>query len=312
MIDQKTRNKEKAVAEDFWYQTKHRQVSSVNRQLEWHRKYRELLKDVRATFVRINDVENITAIDNLIPEEKKLVEDLIAVGEDKVALAADSTNKGRPASKYKRMGQWIASLISSGAIVGWVAHHYNSSDGDQIHLRKADLNEDGEPDGMPFAETQLGSYFFHKAEMQYGTLPTWSTAIGQYPSFAFAQPPSDTPQDQSISDEGTQDSESDRSTFTISPTSLMPKSVLSQDLRAERTILSNGRISVNVMLTTWLTNGQSEEKEFRDNPIGVMEEVERVYRSNEDVHDALRRAGNDQVLAAQKEIVQMYAEDDID
>ena len=310
MIDQESRSKESSIMESLFFRNLRRKVNSADAQVQWFKKLQDGAKDLRAVFARINAVPELQSIDrDFIPQLEKDSEAFVIVRDELVAKANRSDYKGLPASQYKGKGQWMISLISSGAITAWMAHRYDSSAGNQIHVEKQELNEDGEADGMTFTADDLKGKYDDGSLMQRALqVPLWTTALGQYPTLVAAPDPH---ADQTISEDSS-GPEAHIPQHQISPTMLVPNAFLAQHLRAERTILGNGQMSVKVFIMNMLANGQNENKEFRDDPGKVTEEVQRARISNQIVLEAISEASYEQQIRSMKDIVATHAEDDLD
>ncbi len=154
----------------------------------------------------------------------------------------------------------MASLISSGALPGWRAQIFISSEGFQVQLSKieGDLND---PDSQIMTEAELTREFDEGIPMQVGS-PFWSTSAGQYP--------------ESFREDYTNGEVTKYVEFQV-PT-LRP-SILSQNIAAECTKSEKGIISTNVALKNLFTDGTTESKEIIDDPSKVLEETNKVYSS---------------------------------
>ena len=308
MLDQASRSKEIATAKENWSRRLQRQVASVNQQLQWQRGQLEMAKRIESIVAKRNDPEALQKLHKeVIAPHTAEAEDLAIAGRKLVAAANDGDRDGLPASKYKARGQWMTSLISNGAIVGWLSSRYNSSDGDQLWLRTTGVDEDGAQDGMTFTERELNKNCEDGARGKYSpTPPLWSTVSGEYPSFN-TQP--NAHEDQTIS-EGDSEPEAHPRQNIVSMASLIPKPFLAQELRAERTLSRKGNISVRVFVTNVFANGQIEEKEFKDNSRKVMEEVDKAEVSNAELHEAYESTIINQVVKAENELLSQYPDED--
>lgn len=160
-------------------------------------------------------------------------------------------------------------------------------------------SEDGEHDGYSVTEIELHKHFEENITAQY-IGPIWSTASLQYPP-AFEQQLSGPEQD--VLDNDGIDLKTSPATLSVVPTSLMPTSILAQNMRAERTMLRNGKMSVTVLLKTFHTNGHVQEKEVKDDACKVLEEVERVHDSMAAMHNAIANAFHEQSCAMHEEVL---------
>ena len=218
----------------------------------------------------------------------------VAKGEALIAEAKREENKGKPASMYKNRGQWVASLISSGAIIGWETTVCDSAEGEYLDFRKAELAEDGSSDGMTVQEAELKTYHEESTPMQWG-VPAWDTFDTGYPG-AFASPdqrvikiPTNT-----ISDDDLNHSE-DQPVFSafqpaFQPRLEIPRSILAQHMRAERTKLADGRFRMKVLFQNYLVDGTTVDKEIVNDPCKVLEEGHKVRTSIAENQDAIESA----------------------
>ncbi len=138
---------------------------------------------------------------------------------------------------------------------------YDSSEGPAISIEKLKSNPDGEIDGQTLTELELTQQFNHDIPMSI-RLPQWSTLQSPYPEVEYL----------AHRDHGSQ---SDiQVPFQVPPLGLF---ILRQFIRAERTRLSSGSVSVKVFLTNHFTDGNIEHKEIIDNPCSVLEEQDKLY-----------------------------------
>jgi len=230
----------------------------------------------------------------------------VLAGETVISKLKDEENQGRPASMYKRRGQWIASLITSGAIVGWQSDLVDSAKGEYINFKKLEPADDGSYDGMTFTELEMIDYFERNVPMEY-LIPSWSTIGLEYPqSFSFSSP--DSMQDV-INDDNEKEHKVPPSVNSVRPTLVMPTSILAQHIMVERTRLRSGRISVKVLLQNFHTNGKTVKKEITDDACRVLEEGATVRSSMKAMYDAIGFTSQDQFYAREEEQLKNFEEE---
>ena len=184
MIRPDSRKKEAEAAARFKVQSLHDSVSAVNKQLERDDKYMKLLQRMLKHAISRNDRNSISVIENIaMPSQRRGSEQMVADGKCMIATLKE-IKMDLPASSYKMRGQWITSLVSSGALQGWQAQLYDSADGFEVGLSKtSNPPEDpqGNPDGQQFTELELQQLCEEGKPLEVGSL-AWSTARDQYPS----------------------------------------------------------------------------------------------------------------------------------
>ena len=259
MISLESRKKEVEVAQRLWHSHACHEISFINEQINIGAKYMSLLKRMQDVAVRKKMNELLEGMGQAIPIHEALLNQHIATGKALVARFERLVSKSQPASVYKIRGQWMASLVSSGALPSWHAQIYDSSEGHQVHLSKPDRNlEDDGTDGQIMTEEELDNHFDAGIPMQVGS-PAWSTHAGYYPT------PEIIPE---FVREGADDEE-----FRYR------SSILTQLITAERTKSGRQDLSTKVVLRTLFTDGATEVKEISDDSCKVLEESQKVYTS---------------------------------
>ena len=252
MISLESRKKESEVAKHIRHNSISHNVSLVNEQLKRNARYMSLLKRMRDMATRQNWANTLESVAEVIPPLEESSKQRIAAAESMIATLEQNMGKSFPASSYKMRGQWMASLVSSGALPGWRAQLFESSEGLQVGLSKTDGDQDI-LDGQRMTELEIQKQFEEGIPMQIGS-PSWSTASGQYPEH-----------DASITD-------------LESSTPLAP-SILAQVTTVECTKVEKGNLSTKVTLTNRFTDGTVEQKEVIDDSSKVLEETHKVYAS---------------------------------
>ena len=284
MINLESRKKEAEFAKRIWYDGISRQVSLVNDKLKSDAKYLALLKRIHALAARKNFVPTLGAVNLAIPAKENSTKQTVAAAESMIAVLRQQMDKSWPASSYKMRGQWVASLVSSGALPGWSAQTFDSSEGFQVLLGKIE-GDPSDPDGQQVTEHELKKQYEEGIPMQLGS-PVWSTDAGYYPE----------PEDDGL----------EYPDLPIRP------SILSQVISAECTKSDNGNISTKVTLVNQFTDGTTERKEIIDDSSKVLEENERVYASmqvrNAAVAVAIQEVQHDMLAGQLKELEELYEE----
>ena len=246
-------------------------ISRVNQRLQNHQAYNGLLQELREISVRRKDSDLVSTIDDqAMPIQKRNAEMVIASGKSLIGSLKDLQNK--PASKYKDRVSWITSLISSGAMLGWESAVYDSADGWQADVYKAD----GSGDGQVFSEVDLGMSFEMGHPLSF-TIPLWSTSNGSYGEFSY-------PEIEMYCPDGDADPEAAHVYDTIA--NIRP-SILSQLTKVERKKSWNGSIETRIVLKNRFTNGDEAEKTIVNDASKVLEEVENFHASIKERHHTI-------------------------
>lgn len=262
MISLKSRQEEAEVAKRIWHHGISRHVSLVNDKLKSDAKYIALLKRIHDLAARENFAPTLGAVAEAIPAKEKSSKQAIAAAQNMIAGLEQQMGKSWPASSYKMRGQWMASLVSSGALPSWRAQMFDSSEGSQVGLSKIEGDPD-DADGLRMTEGELKKQFKEGVPAQMGS-PSWSTDAGHYPE---------------AEDDG----------VNLRDLPIRP-SILSQAISAECTKPGKGNISTRVTLINQFTDGRIEQKEINDDSSKVLEENERVYASMKERNAAVALA----------------------
>ncbi|CAD6568389.1 MAG: hypothetical protein ASARMPREDX12_001392 [Alectoria sarmentosa] len=270
MISAVSRQKEAATASRIRTESVHDDISHVNQDLQRNQDYVVLLQKLREVAVRMEDTASVSVIDNdALPFQKKSSEMTIANGKALIESLHDLRNK--PASIYKKRVPWITSLISSGAMLGWESAIYDSADGWQADVYKAD----GSGDGQVFSELDLSVIFKEGHRLDFKS-PPWSTYEGSYNLIY--------PQIEQLCPDGEADPDSEHAYNTID--NIRP-SILSQLTTVQRRKSWNGSIETRVVLKNRFTDGREEEKTIVNDASKVLEEVEKAHASVKERHNAI-------------------------
>lgn len=123
MISAESRKDEEEVAARLYFEQVHHGVSHVNETLKLDQKYMSLLHRWRAYAISQKNADMtafITEIDSKnIPSQEQRSRELVNMGEKLIAQLKENQAKTWPASRLKLRTQWLASLVSSGAVPEW-------------------------------------------------------------------------------------------------------------------------------------------------------------------------------------------------
>ena len=262
MISLESRKKEAEVAKRCWHHSISRSVSLVNDQLKSDAKYMSLLRRIQDFAARKNWIDTLKDTAKAITALEESSNQVIASGKGMIATLEEQMGESWPASRYKMRGQWMASLVSSGALPGWRAEIFDSSEGSQVNLTKLD-GDPGESDGQIMTEAELNEQFEDDKPMQLGS-PRWSTYAGGYP------------EPEVIREEVGNGASLGYVKFPYLP--LRP-SILSQLTTVECTRSEKGNLSTKVALRNIFTDGTIQQQQIVDDSSKVLEENEKVYAS---------------------------------
>ncbi|CAF9931261.1 MAG: hypothetical protein ALECFALPRED_004967 [Alectoria fallacina] len=167
------------------------------------------------------------------------------------------------ASRLKRRGHWIASLISSGVLPEWSSRlecgpKFGAQRMSMRNLTNA-RNEPDEKDVITFTENEL-EHRFGKAESSKRKVPSGgidSRATGPRSNVIINN------EDQNVG----------RSSSRARPS---PQSLIAQTTTSERVLLPDGSTVNKVVLTNRYGNGREERIEIMQNAGKVLEEVEKA------------------------------------
>ena len=265
MTSQQSRKKEAEVVAHLHYEDTYKQVFRINELLGREARWASLLQRIRAFGTRSKMNEIVSVVDDrVIPQTKADSQQFVEFGQRIIATLKEDERKGWPASRYKLRTQWIASLVSSGALPGWTTQLCDSADGSQTVFRKDKASEDPENGGgLRFTETELQGQFEKGIPMRLGS-PEWSTSYGGYPRVSLIP---------NIDRDGVVEG------YTELKVPPVRHSILTQFAKAERTKLANGSLSTKVVISNRFTDGGKQEKEIVDDSSRVFQEVNNAYAS---------------------------------
>ena len=280
MISLERRKKQAEFAKRQWYSRLSREILDLNDRIRFEAKYKTILERMHELALRRKWIKASEGTGEGISDQETHLNQMYAYAKKKVEGSEKRISGNQPASAYKMRGQWMVSLVSSGALPDWCGWLSESSEGYEVELSKRERNpEDGSFDGAKMTEYELNKQFCEGIPMETGA-PEWSTRDGHYP-------------EPEIIPAWLRDVAGEVN-FQYRP------SILSQLVAAERTKSGNQNLSTKVVLTTVFTDGATEVKEIVDDCCQVMEENERVYTSmsarNTAIDVACERARHDLAL----------------
>ena len=268
MRSHESRTQEEAIAANLsWERTNYclEKINKMNmRDAALMNRARTILNEISSP-VHQEEPPHISWLKKAIKETREVVQRRIALAE--VYKGMGEMTKELSASQRKDRGQWMSSLISSGALRGWISVLKDSEDGALIHLSK----EGEAPEhssGIKISEYGLFKYFKDGRPLKHG--------VPRAPLYRISyRPPAVPVNDLQILDE---------TSFPPPPPSegLMWSKVperpyfLGQRMTAERITLPNGKTANKVVIKNWLTNGDGEEKVIIQDPGKVLQEVEKA------------------------------------
>ncbi|KAL8669346.1 MAG: hypothetical protein Q9168_006062 [Polycauliona sp. 1 TL-2023] len=204
------------------------------------------------------------------PGIKAIITDM-ATHAQAIALGYESM-QDKPASRQKHYGQWIASLVNSGALPGWSWREIISMDGAVMAFKRVDAPPELEV-GIEFSEKEL-----------------WAHFVEGVPHKIASSQPLPLNQLKALSD-GVIQSPRTR-TGPWMPFDPSPASIIAQYGRAEAFKQRDGSTGTRVYLANELVNGKRVEQVFDQEPTKVLEETLFAKRSMGSVRALLMGEGS--------------------
>lgn len=280
MISHESRKQEKGIAADLSWERANYCINKINKwnirdapDLDLMQRTLDAAKSSPPHWV---DPSLISWVENALNQRKETVRFRIAVAE--AFKAQEETRREWSASRHKERGQWVASLITSGALRGWTSVLNDSEDGDVITLSKEGNSESSESlessDGICISELELKEYFEDGKPLHTGT--------PRAPLYRVSPRPPATPEDddQKVDHFTVHDlPQAEPIMWTKTPERPL---FFGQSMAAERITLPNGKTATKVVMRNWLTNGDVEEKVMVEEPGKVLQEVEKARASISD------------------------------
>ncbi len=209
-----------------------------------------------------NDPVIISWLEEKIKLAREMAQRRVALAES--FRAREETRREWPASRHKDRGQWMVSLITSGALTGWSSTLEDSEHGDLIRLNN-DLADPEE--GISFTEFELHELFDDGKPLEQG--------LPGPPLYQVSSQSSAVPDDDQIIDENVSPHPPPDEPLIMSRIPKRPY-FFGQNTTAERITLPNGKTATRVLMKNYLTNGDVEEKVIVQEPGRVLQEVEKA------------------------------------
>ena len=294
LISQASRKQEGETMRHLHREHSNRDVQKINKNLHrcglWLR-ISEKMAELSAARAILADAKfHSVAREEAIPRFQQMLREQWAHGNHLVEnmRRMDALEVLPPASMGMLRGQWIASLITSGAMKGWTSSLADSADGEYYCFSKAQPSqlESPEPEALCMTETELRRCFTEGMPLVPGR-PSWITLSAPYPGVWRAS------EEARLAEEATigKNNDSEDRVRALGEKYLPWRKqrrrrgleeeapfVLRQFVSAEREEKGAGG-EVSVKLETQFEDGRSERKEIVGDKGRVLEEVDRCYAS---------------------------------
>lgn len=283
MISHESRKQEKGVAANLSWERANYCINKINKWNVHDAPDLDLMQralDSAKSPGHWADPSIISWVENTLKQRKEKVWYRIALAE--AFKTQEETRREWSASRHKERGQWLASLITSGALRDWTSVLNDSEDGDVITLSKRGASESSEnsensedsvsSDGIKISELELKEYFEDGKPLHTGT--------PRPPLYRAPPRPPATQEDdaQEVDDFSVSHNPPPAEPVLWSMTPERP-CFFGQRMAAERITLPNGKTATRVVMRNWLTNGDVEEKVMVEEPGKVLQEVEKARAS---------------------------------
>lgn len=268
MISDESREQEKAVAAKINWERASHCIETLNklnaRDAPSYTLAQTALKSAKSLGPH-KDLAIISWLEEKIKSAREMAQRRVAIAES--FKIREETRRDWSASRHKDRGQWMASLITSGALTGWSSTLEDSEDGDLIRLRnKVAAPEDNA--GIDFTELELHEHFEDGKPLEYG-LP------GPPLYLVSDRTPAVPMDDDQFVDENSSPPPPPDLPVIMSRIPERPY-FWGQNTTAERITLPNGKTATRVVMKNYLTNGDVEEKVIVQEPGRVLQEVEKA------------------------------------
>ncbi len=271
MISQESREEEKAAAASLRWERAAFCIGKLNQLNERESVSMALAQQFRSVAEQRRDYRHLPWIDGKLGEMRAMVGLRVALAQE--FKASEEARREWSASRHKDRGQWMASLITSGALPGWQSRLEDSSDGVHYVLAKMDGATPDENDSIALTELELRELHDHGKPLEWNSPgpPLYPVASRSSPQTmgdgtvysddgTALAPPHEPPPDEPVRMSDTPDHPCFKAQLTS----------------AERITLPNGKMATKVTLQNVLTNGEWEEKVIVQEPGKVLQEVEKV------------------------------------
>lgn len=275
MISPESRKKEKAVGANLTWDRASKCIEKLN---NLNARDASQYKHVQTTFNAAKspglqmDPSLISWMERKMSEAREMVQHRVAVAE--AFKNWEATRRELSASRQKARGQWMASLITSGALGGWNSTLKDSEHGDLIVLRKEVVTPEDDQDSIGFTERELREHFEDGKPLEDGVPGPPLYRVSHRPPVA----PVD---DHQFVDENSAPQTPPDEPVVMSRVPERP-CFWGQETTAERITLPNQKTATRVVMKNYLTDGGFEEKVMIQEPGKVLQEVEKAKALIED------------------------------
>ncbi|KAL9131467.1 MAG: hypothetical protein Q9217_000615 [Psora testacea] len=290
MISMESRRREAKVGHRLMFEGTRRLVDCLNADLRRNHRWLTIVNAWRQIARDDNMTQNIARADrDILPAINARNDEVLSHGKATIELAREIRDrKTAAASNSKSPGLWMSSLITSGALKGWMSIMANSNDGPYYKLRKTTDDSD---DGQCFTDLELMQKFKGGIPISVGS-PNWSTMDAPYPRL---------PSMTGRADDGTFDGSLDLQTYKQLS---IKRSILRQLASAEEVKYRNGTKATKVFLVNHYTDGSMERKEIIQDPVKVLQEVNEAQAQMELYRDAMLSEPEDWMLEAHEKDIE--------
>lgn len=267
MISHESRKHEKAVAANLsWERAKHciETLNKLNSQAgPLFSRAQTALNAAKSTGQL--DPSITRWLDDKLNESREMMQRRVAVAE--AFKAKEATSREWSASRRKDRGQWMASLITSGALRGWGSALEDSEHGPLITLYKEQTAPE-DYDSIALTERELHEHFEGGKPFEAGVPgPPWYEVS--------SGPPAVSVDDHQVVEESSSPQPPPEERIVVSRVPDRPY-FSRQTTAAECITLPNGKMATRVVMKNYLTNGGVEEKVILHEPGKVLQEVEKA------------------------------------
>lgn len=271
MISQESREEEKAVAASLRWERAAFCIGRLNQLNQRESAGMALAQRFRSVAEQRGHHKHLSWIDGKLGEIRAVVGLRVALAQE--FKASEEARREWSASRHKDRCQWMASLITSGALPGWRSKVEDSTDGVYYSLGRVDGATPEDNDTIRVTELELHELFDRGKPLE------WSSPGPPLYHVASRNSPQMTGDGIEYYDDGTALAPSDEpppdEPVLMSETPDHP-CFRAQLTSAERITLPNGKVATKVTVKNVLTNDEVEEKVMVQEPGNVLREVEKV------------------------------------
>lgn len=275
MIPEESRKAEDLFATANRYAIASWGISAVNYLLQDRQKLQAMFQEAHRKAMKQNDKRMAERISEKVLPSLKVNQERIAAYAQR-CKAEYEEQRDMSASNVKPRGQWIASLMDSGALPNWYWLVRNTTSGPLMVFSRKDAPPGLETDGIDISELEILQHFEERRPYYFGSpapLPVKETrAVIDGHSNREQIPVPNDPFEK----------------FQPSKTSVM-----AQVARSEPVELPDGSIGSKTVITNHLANNTIVTKEFIQQPARLLEEVENARKSMEMVRVTISSISED-------------------